>query len=85
LVHPPGQSQAGNQGTGDGNTLLFAARKLVWFMTASFGQADHFKKLIQGFFVMVGFFPSMITGRRIFSSAVRVGSRLKNWKIKPTL
>jgi hypothetical protein len=28
--------------------------------------------------------PESISGRRMFSSAVSIGSRLKNWKMKPT-
>ena len=30
-----------------------------------------------------GFAPAIVSGRRMFSSAVSIGSRLKNWKTKP--
>ena len=31
-----------------------------------------------------GFFPAIVSGSTMLSSAERVGTRLKDWKMKPT-
>ena len=74
----------GDQGAGDGDALLLAAGELGGPVGAAVLEADRADQLVDPL-RRSGLRPAIESGSTRFSSAVRTGSRLKNWKTKPSL
>ena len=66
---------------GDRDALLLAAGELGRSVRAAVGEAD--RSSSSSNHSWSGFSPAIESGSRMFSSAVSIGSRLKNWKTKP--
>lgn len=64
------------QGAGDGHALSLSAGQLTWQMLQAVLNAK--KNASSRSFVLSGFLPSSSSGMMIFSSAVRMGIRLKS-------
>ena len=77
------QRRLDHQGAGDGHALHLAARQLVGPVRAAMREADRVERSLDARRLARGRRPSSRSGRDTFSSADRVGIRLKNWKTKP--
>ena len=66
---------------GDRDALLLPARELGGAVREPVGEADRGRQLLEP--VGIGLRPAIESGRTMFSFAVSIGSRLKNWKMKP--
>ena len=66
---------------GDRDALLLAAGELRRPVRAALGETDRW--ISSSTHARSGFAPAIESGSRMFSSAVSIGSRLKNWKTKP--
>ena len=65
----------------DRDPLLLAARELGRAMREPVAETDVRDDLVEP--AVSGFSPAIVSGRRMFSFAFSIGSRLKNWKTKP--
>ena len=74
--------RARDQRAGDRDALLLAAGELRGAVGAPVAEATVADQRLEP--VAVDVRPPMRSGRSMFSSAVRTGSRLKLWKMKPT-
>ena len=73
-----------DQRAGDGDALLLAAGELRRTVVETVGEADGVDELSSKN-SRSGLRPAIVSGSRMFSSAVSIGSRLNDWKMKPTL
>ena len=74
--------RAGDQRPRHGDALLLAAGELGRAVRAAAGEADAVDQLVDPRLVRLA--PAISQREGMFSSAVSIGSRLKNWKTKPT-
>ena len=74
----------GDQGAGDGDALLLAAGELGGPVGAAVARGRRCR-ISWSTQAWSGLRPAIESGSTRFSSAVRTGSRLKNWKTKPSL
>ena len=66
---------------GDGDALLLAAGELGRAVGEPVAEADALDQPVEP--LRSGLRPASVSGSRMFSSAVRTGTRLKDWKTKP--